>query len=149
MTRALVLFGMLLMASTADAQPAPCLQLATVATLTVAERSYTEVRASAFNGRLYVWAPEIRSSSGGRFTPFQLWLVEGVYGKPFPRPSGALGEADFERLRKSTNVRATGMSVSGPKRQSFVFARQSYWLEVTRVNTSSSGSDTVALSICR
>ncbi len=118
-------------------------------TTTAAERSYSIVSLRDFDGRVYLYAPEIKSSSRGAFEPFQLWVVEGVYGRPFIQASGPLDQVAFDRLRKSTNVRATAVSVSrSGESKPVTIARQPYLLE-TAVRAASSGSDAVTVNVCR
>ncbi len=64
-----------------------------------------------FDGRVFLYAGDFRANGSG-FTPFQIWVVEGVYGPPFPQNKGTLAPASFERLRTNANFRATPMNVS-------------------------------------
>jgi hypothetical protein len=121
-----------------------------LATLTVPRSSYAEVSADPFEQRLYVYVPEIRAGSGTGFQPFQVWVVEGIYGKPFVLATGSLDEAGFERLRMSPNVRATPVPVvrgDGSESGQFRAARNMYKVQVMSVNASGSGA--VQVRICR
>jgi hypothetical protein len=143
--------GLLLLALVAGAAPAgaqTCRQA--LSRLTIPELSYAAVEAAPFGGSLYLYVPQIGSTYiRSRFSPFQLWVVEGVYGKPFARTTGSLDQAGFERLRKSANVRATPIAVSQPGPRPFTFGRQQYVIDLQKVNVPLSGADTVSLSVCR
>jgi hypothetical protein len=128
------------------AQP-PCAQ--PLVTTTVAENSYAVVNVREFGGMVFLYAPEIRSARSGSFDPFQLWVVEGVYGRPFLRTSGTMDQSAFDRLRKNTNVRARPISISrSGQAQSMTVARQPIQFEVS-VRPASSGADAVAVRVCR
>jgi hypothetical protein len=88
-------------------QGAPCQALASA---TVPQRSYVQLNVPAFEQRVYLYAPDIKSSFGGGFSAFTLWIVEGVYGKPFVQPTGSMDESAFEQIRTSRNVMATPAS---------------------------------------
>jgi hypothetical protein len=141
--------ALLLIASTSGPavteQGSTCTQ--PLATATAAERSYANVGVREFDNRVFIYVPEIRSA-GGSFDAFQLWIVEGVYGRPFVQTTGSMDQAAFERLRKSTNVRATPLNVrrSGDSLRATI-ARQSYTLDVT-VRVASSGADSVSARVC-
>jgi hypothetical protein len=129
------------------AQGSGCSQPLT--TTTAAEGSYSIVNIRDFAGRVYLYVPAIRSSSKGTFAQFQLWVVEGVYGRPFVQTSGSLDQATFDRLRKSTNVRATGVSVArSGESKPVTIARQPFLLEIA-VRVAASGSDSVTVKVCR
>jgi hypothetical protein len=118
-------------------------------TTTLPEKSYAVVNVREFGGLVFLYAPEIRSARPGAFDAFQLWVVEGVYGRPFLQASGAMDQAAFDRLRKNTNVRARSMSISrSGQSQSLTVARQAIQFE-TSVRTAPSGSDTVDVKVCR
>lgn len=120
-----------------------------LAKVTVPERSYANVSVREFDGRVYLYAPEIRTASPGTLAPFQLWIVEGVYGRPFVEPRGRLDDAAFERLRKSRNVRATPVKISrSGETLRVTMARKPFVLETT-VALARSGDDTVSVSVCR
>ena len=88
--------------ATPAAQRGPCRQ--PLARADIATGSYGLVNARPFEGRVFVYVP----SSGGR----QIWVVEGVYGRPFGRASGQLAASEFETLRANRNIRATPVAVS-------------------------------------
>lgn len=130
-----------------SAQPtAACTQ--PIATVTVSERTYGLVALREFEGRVYLYAPEIRSTSGG-FERFQLWVVEGIYGRPFVRSEGAMDSTAFDRLRRNGNIRTTPIAVAqSGQGQRVTIARQGFVLQPT-VTVSPSGTDRVATRICR
>jgi hypothetical protein len=132
-----------------EAQVAPCQALTSVV---VPQRSYAQLSVPDFEQRVYVYAPDIKSSWGGGFSDFTLWIVEGVYGKPFVQATGSMDEQAFEQIRSSRNVMATGVPVDknpGPKRAPFTIGKQKFVLEVAKVNTSLGGTDSVSVSVCR
>ena len=146
-------FALLLLAlatpTVADAgQGSSCSPLTSVV---VPQRSYAQLNVAAFDQRVFVYAPDIESGFGGDFKSFQLWIVEGVYGKPFVKSTGAMDEREFERIRASRNVKATSVVINGSERQKRVpltIAKQRVALDIT-VNTSFAGTDRVAISVCR
>jgi hypothetical protein len=151
MTRAvalLLLLGFCTPAIRAIEQGAPCQLLASA---TVPQRSYALLNVPTFEERVYVYAPDIKSSFGGGFSAFTLWIVEGVYGKPFTQPTGSMEENAFEQIRTSRNVMATPVRVekSGPLRTPFTIGKQQYMLDLVKVNTSLGGTDSVSVNVCR
>lgn len=123
-----------------------------IASATVPQRSYAQLSVPAFEQRVYVYAPDIKTGWGGGFSPFTLWIVEGVYGKPFVQPTGAMEESAFEQIRTSRNVMATPVQVakdSGPTRTPFTIGKQRYTLELVKVNTTLGGADSVSINVCR
>jgi hypothetical protein len=129
------------------AQPAAC--PSPLATLSVPSSSYAEVTGDPFEGRVFVYVPPIVARGPG-FQPFQLWIVEGVYGKPFVQSSGRLDSAGFDRLRGSQNVRATPVPVArgdGSDAGSFRLGRNIYRVQAVRVAPAGGGS--VQARICR
>jgi hypothetical protein len=130
-------------------QAEPCKALASA---TVPQRGYAQLAVPEFEQRVYVYAPDIKSGWGGGFSAFTLWIVEGVYGKPFVQPTGSMEESAFEQIRTSRNVMATAVPVennSGPKQVPFTIGKQRFLLNVTKVNTSLGGTDSVSVSVCR
>ncbi len=120
-----------------------------LASLTVPSLGYAEVSAPPFQERVFVYVPEIQAG-GGRFKPFQMWIVEGVYGSPFVQTKGSLDAAGFDKLRNSRNVRATPVSVArgdGSDRGQFRIGRARYSVEVVRVNLSKGSG--VDVRVCR
>jgi len=89
---------------------APACQQA-LTTMTVARGSYAVIPAAPFERRVFLYAGDFRATGSG-FTPFQVWVVEGVYGPPFPQATGTLAPASFEKIRTNGNVRATPVNVS-------------------------------------
>jgi anti-sigma-K factor RskA len=119
-----------------------------LATATAAERSYANVNVRDFEGRVFIYVPDIVSSRGN-FDAFQLWVVEGIYGRPFVQSSGSMDQTAFDRLRKSTNIRATPLSVRRTDESlRATIARQNYLLDVA-VRVASSGADSVTARVCR
>jgi hypothetical protein len=143
-----VLTGVLIVLSATPAagQQAPaCRQ--PLAKVSVPERSYASVGVPEFDGRVYLYVPQIEAASRGTFAAFQLWIVEGVYGRPFVEPRGRMNDATFDRLRKSRNVRATPMKVSRTRETLRVtMARRPFVLEV---GVTLGSTDTVTASVCR
>ena len=143
------LAGLVAPVTPAFAQGAPC---QSVASVNVPQRSYAQLNVPAFEQRVFVYAPDIKTSWGGGFSPFTLWIVEGVYGKPFVQPTGSMEESAFEQIRTSRNVMATPVQVakdSGPTRTPFTIGKQRYTLDLVKVNTSLGGTDSVSLTVCR
>ena len=132
--------------SAVSAQRDACTQ--PLATPTVAERSYASIDVGEFEGRVFLYAPDIRASRGA-FDPFDLWIIEGIYGRPFVQSSGGLDAAAFERLKKTSNVRATPLTIRRATETTRVLiTRQNYVLDVS-VRVSATGADSVAARICR
>jgi hypothetical protein len=145
----MLLLALTLYAPIESAAQAPACQQP-LATLTVPRLSYAEVSGDPFERRVYVYVPEIVARGGSGFQPFQVWVVEGVYGKPFVRATGGLDPAGFDKMRRSQNVRATPVSVvrgDGSDRGQFRIARNTYQVHVLKVNASRSGA--VQVRICR
>jgi len=92
----------------AAAQSAACPQ--PLVSTTVVENNFSVVDLAEFEGRVYLYATRILRQPG-RFEPFDLWVVEGVYGRPLVQSSGLMDPTLFERLRKNSNVRATATRV--------------------------------------
>ena len=139
------LIAALAAARPADAQPA-CAQ--PLATTSVDGGSFATVNAREFEGRVYLYAPRI-TGQGKRFEPFDLWVIEGVYGRPFVQSSGSMDAAAFERLRKNTNVRATAVRVQQDGQTGRVaIARQTYMIDVN-VATPGTRAATVTARMCR
>ena len=108
-----------------------------LAALAVPPQGYAEVNAAQFERRLFVYVPEIRPGGGPGFQAFQVWVVEGVYGRPFVQSSGRLDPASFDSLRSSPNVRASAITVArgdGSDGGSFGFGRARYQVRVLRAN---------------
>jgi hypothetical protein len=121
-------------------------------TLTVCQRCYQQLRSERFGGRVYFYAPDIKTSWFGNYDPFNLWVVEGIYGNPFLKGSGSLDEQRFEQIRKSQNVTATPIKVdqrAPGKRASLTVSKRPLSIEIVKVNTSLSGTDTVTLRVCQ
>jgi hypothetical protein len=130
------------------AQAAPCRQ--TVATLTVPSSTYAEVGAKEFAGRVFVFVPEVGLTAPGRFRPFQLWIIEGVYARPFMQSRGSLAQSTFDALSKSRNIRATPVSVTrgdGSDAGAFRVRGTQYPVRVLGVAVSKGVS--VDLAVCR
>ena len=111
----------------------------------VPQGSYAQLNVPAFEQRVYAYAPDIKSGE------FQLWIVEGVYGKPFVQPKGSMDVRAFDQIRTSRNVRAIPVPVDGKgsqKRTSVTIAKRQVALEL-QVNTSFSGAGSVLVNVCR
>ena len=143
------LSGVAVSVVSAGEQGAPCQPAASVV---VPQRSYAQLSVPAFEQRVYVYAPDIKTSFGGNYAAFTVWIVEGVYGKPFVQMSGSMDENAFEQIRTSRNVMATAVPVEKsavPKRTPFTIGKQRFVLEIAKVNTSLGGADSVSVNVCR
>ena len=123
-----------------------------LANLTVSEGTYRAVRAAPFGDRVYLYVPTIQSGMGGRYQPFELWVLEGVYGRPFVQDAGKLDTAAFDKIRKSRNVLATAIAVSGEKTPAagrFRISKDTFLAEVRKVNVRFVGTDSVSVRVCR
>lgn len=148
MTRVVVLAFAAFSALQAD-KGQPC---QTVTSVVVAQRTYALLNVPAFDQRVYIYAPDIKSGWGGGFDAFTMWIIEGVYSRPFGQTSGALDERTFEQIKSSRNVLATAVLVprnSGATRTRVTIRRQPFTLDVVKVNTSLGGTDTVTVNLCR
>jgi hypothetical protein len=129
-------------------QGSPCQALASVV---VPQRSYARLDIPAFEQRVFVYAPDIKSGWRGGFSAFQLWIVEGVYGRPFVQAGGPMGEPAFEQIRNSRNVRATAVPIEQNAFETRTFVtidNRRYALEL-KVRTSLGGTDRVTVTVCR
>lgn len=122
-------------------------------TVTVCQRCYQELTSKPFaGGRVFVYAPDIKSGFRRGFAPFKVWIVEGLYGKPFIKSSGTLDERAWEQIRSSRNVRTTSADVpekyTGQTVQ-FRISKETFVLEIMKVNTSWGGTDSVTVRVCR
>jgi hypothetical protein len=145
---ALLLVALALRPASVAGQGATCVPLTSVV---VPERNYVQVNIPDFAQRVYVYVPDVKSGWRGGYSSFQLWIVEGVYGKPFVKASGAMEEGDFNTIRKSRNVNATAVPVgekTSSQRASITVNNRRYTLEL-KVNTSIGGTDSVAVTVCR
>ena len=141
---AAVLCALIAAPAPAFAQGSGCAQ--PLATVTLAERTYANVGVREFEGRVFLYVPEIKSSSRG-FDAFDLWVVEGVYGRPFVQPSGPMEKSAFDRLRGNTNVRATAHSIrTAAQSLRASIARQNFLLDVA---VKAGGTDSVTARVCR
>jgi hypothetical protein len=131
----------------ASAQVPACQQVLT--TVTVPAASYVQANAAPFGGRVFVYVPAIAAGRPAGFQPFQLWVVEGIYGQPFLQASGRLDAAAFEKLRGTANIRATAVSVTRGNTDAGTFriGRQVFQAQVLEVNMSNGGS--VRARICQ
>jgi hypothetical protein len=130
-------------------QGAPC---QVVASVTVPQRSYAVLNVPAFDQRVYLYTPDIKTSWGGGFAAFTLWIVEGVYGKPFVQATGSMEPSAFEQIRTSRNVMATPVEVakdSGRRQAPFTIGKDRFVLDLVKINTSLGGTDSVTVNICR
>ncbi len=122
-------------------------------TVTVCQRCYKELTSAPFvGGRVFVYAPDIKSRFVSGFEPFKVWIVEGLYGKPFIKGSGTLDERAWGQIRSSRNVRTTSVDVPEKytgKTAQFRISRETFVLEIMKVNTSWRGTDSVTIRACR
>lgn len=121
-------------------------------TVTVCQRCYHQLTSPPFaGGRVFVYSPDIKSSVLGAYEPFKIWIVEGLYGKPFINSSGTLNDSAWDQIRNSRNVRATPADVAekSGKTSQFRISKAAFVLEIVKVNTSWSGSDSVTIRVCR
>jgi hypothetical protein len=119
-----------------------------MATLTVAPRSYAEVPVASFEGRVFVYVPGLQTVSGSRARPFQLWIVQGVYGRPFLQRTGPLEESGFDRMRRTQNIRAFPVDVrigNGSDMGEITVSGHRYVIHVVNVDRAGGG---VRLRIC-
>ncbi len=119
-----------------------------LSTVTIGRASYAVIPAAPFERRVFLYAGDFRASGSG-FTPFQVWVVEGVYGPPFPQQTGTLSPGSFEKLRTNGNLRATSMNVSRGNASDnvrFRFGAGQYLAHVVAVKTR---DQTVDVRICR
>ncbi len=148
MRKRLVLFALAAAAPLRVAgQAATCPQ--PLATLVVAPLSYAELPGAPLGRPVFVYVPEIRGGGAQGFLPFQLWIVEGVYGRPFLRSRGRLEAAAVESLRGRPNVRATSIAVvrgDGSDGGVLSVRRARYRVQVLKVNPQGAG---VEVSVCR
>jgi len=117
-------------------------------TMSLAPFQYSQIQYPAFEQQLYVYVPQIRSGQNTAFQ-FYVWIVEGVYGSPFLRPTGTLDEAGFQKLRASQNVRATAVLVTrgnGTDMGRFTFGKVVYPMQILSVNSQRTA---VQLAVCR
>ena len=128
-------------------QPPPCQEQ--MAKMTVARLSYALLEGSAFEQRVYIYVPQIKAGPGPGFEPFRVWIVEGVYSKPFIQAAGSLEEPGFEQLRRSPNVRATPVAVArggGSDVGRFTLGKNIYHVHVLDVNAARGA---VQMTVCR
>ena len=145
-TTLLILLAGLVIARQAAAQGVSCKE--PLAKDTIGVRSYARIDVKEFDGRVFVYVPDIKPS-GAAFEPFDLWVIEGIYGRPFVQQAGPLEPAAFDRLRSSPNVRATAVRVARtPSTGKVSIARQPFLFDVT-VQRAASGASTVLTAICR
>jgi hypothetical protein len=128
--------------------------------IVIAQNSYVQIDPAPFRGnnKLFAYLPGIKTPIlGTGWSTFQLSIVEGIYGPPFPRARGSISESAFQGLRTSRNVRMTPVSVrydpqarrAARVSQPVVLADQSVRVEVDDVRTGWVGADTVTFRICR
>lgn len=115
-------------------------------TVMAPEGTYASVGLREFEGRVFIYVPTI-NAQGNRIAPFDVWFVEGVYGRPFPQPSGPLNENAFSGLRANANIRATAVRVGGAVDTARVtIARQVLAMDV---RVSAGNPDELTMRICR
>ena len=127
---ATMLSASLVIGAVMQTQPPQCAPA--IDTTTVAERTFQVVAPREFEGRAYLYVPQIFRSPQQRFQPFELWIVEGIYGRPFVQSHGLMMLEDFERLRKNSNVRAVPVRVQqNGQSERVTVARRSFQIEVS------------------
>ena len=148
---ALVAAMMLASSTPAAGQAVPCRQ--PLETVTVCQRCYQQLTSAPFgDGRVFVYVPDIKSGLMSGFTPFAVWIVEGLYGPPFVKSAGMMEEGTWQQIRTSRNVRATRADVPekyAGKTTPFRISKEIFALEVTKVTTSWGGTDRVTIRVCR
>ena len=153
----MMVIGVLLAASTAgqprpQSQPQPRCGTEFEREHTVCQRCYEQLDNDAFGKRVYLYVPDIKSRVFGGFDPFDVWILEGVYGPPFLDYGGVFDPSRFDQLKKTGNVVATRIPIDKNrlgKAQSFKVGKRVFQIEPTRVLTSYGGTDRVGLKICR
>jgi hypothetical protein len=128
--------------------------------LTIEQRRYVQIEPPILEAHpwLYVYVPDIDGHFiGPGYSDFQIWIIEGVYGNAFSQRRGAVNSADFERIRKSLNVKAESVTVrydpvSGgvrrdPKR--IPFGKDSLIVDVQAVTIRWFAPDFVTVRVCR
>lgn len=147
----LVAAMMLAFSTPAAGQAISCRQ--PLETVTVCQRCYQELTSAPFaGGRMFVYVPDIKSSVMGAFAPFTVWIVEGLYGKPFIKSTGTMDEGTWQQIRASRNVRATPADVPekyAGRTTPFRISKEVFVLEIIKVSTSWGGTDRVTLRVCR
>ncbi len=132
----------------------------TLQTLVIPQRGFAQIRSDLFAARpwLYLYVPDIKSRFGSSgFTAFDMWLVEGVYGQAFAQGMGAMAEPDFQKMRKSPNVKTQPIKVEYDEKAQSVarfsravtIGKDTVKIEVDQEKTSLLGTDTVTVRICR
>jgi len=149
-----IVFGVFLAAGGAAQKPAPPSRCAAPIERehTVCQRCYEQLDNQVFGKRVYVYVPDIKSGVFRGFDPFDVWIIEGIYGPPFLDYGGVFDPSRFEQLKSTGNVVATRIPVDKDrlgKSQSFKVGKNTFQIEPTRVLTSYKGTDRVALKICR
>ena len=148
-----IILGALLAANTVAQGQAPSACTAAIERdHTVCQRCYEQFDSQEFNKRVYVYVPDIKSKLLGGFDPFDMWIVEGIYGPPFLDYGGVFQQDKFEQLKNTGNVIATRIPVDKNalgKAQSFKVGKNAFRIEPIRVETSYGGTDRVTLRICR
>ena len=145
-TTFLILLAVSALGRQAAAQGVSCQQ--PLARDSVAVRSFARIDVKEFDGRVFVYVPDIKPAGAG-FEPFDLWVIEGIYGRPFVQDAGPLEPAAFERIRASANARATAVRVARtPSSGRVTITRQPFLLDLT-VQRAANGAQTVLTAICR
>jgi hypothetical protein len=125
-------------------------------TLDLRQRGYAQIKAEVFAARpwLYLYVPDIKTVGGVK--AIDMWLVEGVYGPAFPRGTGTMDEPEFQKMRRSANVRALPIKVEFDEKaqsgarpsRAVTIGKDTVKIQVDRVETYL-WRDTVTISICR
>ena len=98
-----------------------------------------------------VWVDDIDSGLGGRFSPFEVYVVTGKVYAPFQLKQGKLGRDAFRKLTAGNyNAQVSGPLVirSGTGDLRFVQDGRSYTLRVLGVAPSTFNRDTITVQLC-
>jgi hypothetical protein len=146
LTTLTIVLSVLVFGGEAAAQAVSCPQ--PLARDSVAPRSFARIDVKEFDGRVFIYVPDVKSTGAG-FEPFDLWVIEGIYGRPFVQEAGLLEPAAFDRIRASANVRATAVRVTRtPSTGRATIGRQPFLFDLS-VQRAASGAQTVLSTICR
>lgn len=151
MTRALIVMGAIVAACASHANAQTC--AGPDKRVSIVQRTYLELESLVPSGLLFLWVPDIKGGFfSGPVQAFDIWVVEGIYGRPFPKKSDSFSDSRFERLRTSQNVIAKAIRVdprSLPATTSFQYGRnKTVMLRIEKVFTPWAGDDSVTVTVC-
>ena len=158
MKRLVLVLALVAVAQAASGQAPPCRDASPP--LTVPQESYAQIARDGSADRvwLYIYVPDIKSRFGQvGFKPFDMWLVEGVYGRAFADTSGPMKESEFAMIRRSPNVKARPIKVrfddqtqsAARVSQSITVGKETLTIQVDAVTIGFFVADTVSVRICR